>query len=201
MTKLRTLKNCNALREFTDLRPKLSCKTRWSGTFIMLGRFFELMDPINKLIATEFDETIVLPIRSVQASIKELYVKLKGLNSVMLELQKPNINLHSVRVLFDYTITEYPTMSYYLKERADIVFSPDFEAAVVKLLKEVDFISYFYGFYDFYLILQEELSPEEEMAAKRMKNVQPWRYLILSISFFKWSGFSFCFDLSLLVLY
>jgi hypothetical protein len=116
MTKLRTLKNCNALREFTDLRPKLSCKTRWSGTFIMLGRFFELMDPINKLIATEFDETIVLPIRSVQASIKELYVKLKGLNSVMLELQKPNINLHSVRVLFDYTITEYPTMSYYLKE-------------------------------------------------------------------------------------
>lgn len=143
MTKLRTLKNCNALREFTDLRPKLSCKTRWSGTFIMLGRFFDLLEPINKLISTEFDETIVLPIRSVQTCIKELFVKLKGLNSVMLELQKPEINLHNVRVLFDYTITKYPTMSDYLRERADIVFSPDFEAAVVKLLKEVDFIFLF----------------------------------------------------------
>lgn len=135
----------------------------------MLGRFFDLLEPINKLISTEFDETIVLPIRSVQTCIKELFVKLKGLNSVMLELQKPEINLHNVRVLFDYTITKYPTMSDYLRERADIVFSPDFEAAVVKLLKEVDFIFLFLWFL---LILQEELSPEEEIAAKRMKNSQ-----------------------------
>lgn len=137
MVKLRTLKNANALRKYTELRPKLICKTRWSGAFNMVERFFELVEPIKKLIESEFDETLQLPKKSALENIKGLFDKMKDFNSVMLKLQESNITLLDVRKLFDFTINSYPTMKNYLGSRAEIVFSPDFEAAVVRMLQKV----------------------------------------------------------------
>ena len=52
MVKLRTLKNSNLLRQHTDLRPIIRCKTRWNGAFRMVKRFFEMKESI-KLLAEE----------------------------------------------------------------------------------------------------------------------------------------------------
>ncbi len=49
MAKLSTLKNSAKLRAKTHLRPILSSSTRWSSTFLMVERYFELKQHLDFL--------------------------------------------------------------------------------------------------------------------------------------------------------
>jgi hypothetical protein len=60
MLKLRTLKMAAVLRNYTKLRPVLRCQTRWSGTYFMTSRFFQLLEHIRKLIDDGHDEEYAL---------------------------------------------------------------------------------------------------------------------------------------------
>lgn len=139
MSRLRTVKNSNRLREHTDLRPVLRCKTRWSGTYDMVARFLEIKDYIKKIIDyDEFLEDLFVSLKKQEwITLEELFTKMQKLNSVMLKLQEENVTLLTVRKLFDYTLKSFPTMETYLSPSAHIVHSPAFESAIVKLLKKV----------------------------------------------------------------
>lgn len=154
MVKLRTPKVSGAMRELTNLRPVLRCKTRWSGAFLMVDRYFELKEFVRTLARRENDpyqlEDLELRPAAV-ASLKVLLSNMKKLHSVMLELQKPDeTNLLTVRLMFDHTINTFPTMSHYIGSDSKIIHSPCFENAIVKLLKKVKFLI----FICLYLIFQ-----------------------------------------------
>ena len=113
MVKLRTPKVAGALKRLTKLRPVLRCVTRWSGTFLMISRFFELKEFVTTLINIKDDPhqlaDFTLGQRNI-TSLKNLFDNLKKLNSIMLELQSPSLSISTVRVFFDSTVAEFPSM-------------------------------------------------------------------------------------------
>lgn len=140
MTQFKTLKLSNILRQKTELRPVLRCKTRWSGSYNMVKRYFELKDFIKQLADDGvISDDFVLKTRTIQ-ELQLLLQEMEKLNSVMLSLQSSDIDLLDSRKLFDHTLKSFPTMSSYLATDAIIVHSPEFENAVVSLLKKVFFI-------------------------------------------------------------
>lgn len=144
MTKLKTLKLSNSLRKHTTLRPITRCKTRWSGAFNMLERYFKLKEIIKLLIDENLLDDEFLFQRKMIQELENLFGHMKKFNSVMLKLQSSEIDLLAVRRLFDHTIRSYPQMSSYLAVDADIVHSPEFEAALVAMLNEVKYLLYYY---------------------------------------------------------
>ena len=153
MVKLRTPKASGALRKLTILRPVLRCKTRWSGAFNMVERYFQLKDFITTMKNADDDphqlEDLMLR-RADLLALMTLFENMQKLNSVMLELQSPLLTLLTVRLLFDYTIQEFPSMASYLAPDANIVHSPEFEATLVKLHRNV---CHFLSLYLLYLLL------------------------------------------------
>ncbi len=139
MTRLRTVKNSHRLREFTDLRPLLRCKTRWSGAFNMVNRFFQIKDHIRAICdEDEILDDIYCSLKKQDViSLEDLLLKMKQLNSIMLKLQERNITLLVGRKLFDHALRHFPTMQTYLQIDSRIVHSPVFESALIKLLKKV----------------------------------------------------------------
>lgn len=176
MVKLRTPKVSGALRQLTNLRPVLRCKTRWSGACNMVERYFELKEYLRSLILNGDDpfqlEDLDLRPTAV-GTLKSLFANMQKLNSVMLELQKPDLDLSTVRLLFDHTINSFPTMRSFIGVDANIIHSPAFENAVVKLLRKV--LPIFYCSLIIYLVLtclftlQTSLTDEDEEALYSMK--------------------------------
>jgi hypothetical protein len=74
-------------------------------------------------------------------ALKAAFEDMKKLESVMVKLQSPSVTLLDVRKLFDSCIRVFPEMAEYLAPDAKIVHSPDFENAMVKLMRNVCRIS------------------------------------------------------------
>jgi len=135
MTKLRTLNIAGKLRTLTPLRPQLRCATRWTGTFSMLSRFFELQPFINELAEDEVEiEGRLLSQRELREA-STLNEELKLLSSVMTKLQDPSLTLLQARMLFDGTLSKFPQMHAHLSADSKIIHSPYFESGIVKLLQ------------------------------------------------------------------
>jgi len=135
MVKLRTLKNSALLRQHTPLKAKLRCKTRWTGAFQMVSRYFQIKDAIYSIVDEGDFEEYMLSIAEDRI-LSRLLEDMKKLWSVMKKLQDQTINLLDVRILFDRLIESFPSMSYYLAPNSNIVHSAVFESGVVKLLKK-----------------------------------------------------------------
>ncbi|RLN87599.1 hypothetical protein BBJ28_00027238 [Nothophytophthora sp. Chile5] len=132
MCKLRCLNAAAKLRKQTPLRPVLRNATRWSSTFAMIVRFFELKD----FICTEDDKIAALmPSRCEENKLQALLEDLKDFESTSLKLQSADgVSLLDVRDLFDALIEQYPTLSDYLAADAAIVHDEEFESACVSVL-------------------------------------------------------------------
>lgn len=89
--------------------------------------------------------------RNQLAALRVAFEEMKKLDSVMVKLQSSDITLSDVRKLFDHCLKTFPGMASHLATDAKIVHSPDFESALVKLIREV--CSYFFLFYFFLFIL------------------------------------------------
>ncbi|KAG6610903.1 GTP-dependent nucleic acid-binding protein engD [Phytophthora cinnamomi] len=132
MIKLRTLHHSAKLRFKTDLRPIIRQQTRWSSTFTMLNRYFELLPFID---AEDEELAELLPPAASKRRLRDLLGELKDVESVSKALQGADANLLDVRIWFDSLIAAKPSYARYLAPRADIVHSPDFEAGCVRVLK------------------------------------------------------------------
>ncbi|ETK79296.1 hypothetical protein L915_14829 [Phytophthora nicotianae] len=136
MIKLRTLTQSAKLRLKTDLRPVIRQDTRWSSTFMMLHRYFELLEHLD---TTDDEIADLLPSASCNRRLRALLKELMDVESVSKALQGTNDNLLDVREWFDGLIGIKPQYAYNLGTAhipsAAIVHSPDFESGCVRVLR------------------------------------------------------------------
>jgi hypothetical protein len=134
MKKLKTLVASAKLRKFVALKPKTRNVTRWNSTHDMLKRYQELKEFIPLIMMPEVADLMLSP--RDDREIDFLLKKLHDFESVTKTLQKEDINLNDVRILFDGVIEEYPETLERLSENADIIHDALFESAVVKILNK-----------------------------------------------------------------
>ncbi|KAG6578275.1 uncharacterized protein IUM83_16529 [Phytophthora cinnamomi] len=109
--KLRTLDHSAKLRFKTDLWPIIRQQTRWSSTFTMLNRYFELLPFID---AEEEELAELLPPAASKRQLCDLLVELKDVESVSKPLQGTDANLLDVRIWVDGLIAAKPSYARYL---------------------------------------------------------------------------------------
>ncbi|POM64907.1 Hypothetical protein PHPALM_19499, partial [Phytophthora palmivora] len=132
MVRLRTLKQSAKLRQKTTLRPVIRQDTRWSSAFLMVNRYFRLLEHIDGTVDAVVD---VLPAPASNKRLRALLNDLKKIESVSKALQADNVSFLDVRVWFDGLIAIKPHYATYLGPRANIVHSPDFESGCVRVLE------------------------------------------------------------------
>ncbi len=140
MKTLGNIKQAGKLRKKTDLEPIKRNATRWSSTYEMLKRFFEIKEFID-----DEDEQLAchLPSGLQLLSLQKLLQDLKQFEDITKELQKAAVSLSHVRAIFDEAIEQYNMLGKYLGHDAKIVHSPFFESGIVKLLEQdTDNLSY-----------------------------------------------------------
>jgi hypothetical protein len=121
------LKPAAALPELTELVAVRSSDTRWSSTYRMVKRFFELEDDLRQVHEVEMPRRLQLQV------LRELLPTLTKFDSVMVGLPKKGVALASARETFDEILEEFPELGHHLAHDANIVHSPVFEAAATKV--------------------------------------------------------------------
>ena len=129
MVKLRTGKIRGALFKLTSYTAKIKNATRWSSIFVMLSRYFVLVEFLSKI-----DEIAdMLPTRAQHKKLEALHVKCEEFYGYTLALQSEDITMYETRLLLDRLISRYPDMAHHLAPDAEIVQCVAFESAVVKV--------------------------------------------------------------------
>ncbi|KAL3657496.1 hypothetical protein V7S43_019101 [Phytophthora oleae] len=131
LRKLRTLKQAAKLRQKTPLEPVLHQDTRWSSTYAMLERYFQLYEHLST-VDEELED--LLPSRATHRSLRQLFDELKDVESISKKLHSSDLTMLDARDLLDDLLEIQPSFAEYLAPNAAIVQSPDFEAAAVRVL-------------------------------------------------------------------
>jgi hypothetical protein len=131
MSKLKDLNNHAKLLQLSPLDPVNQNTTRWSSTYSMLKRFF-VLEPVLQQIESiaEF-----LPHASEIEELQTVMAQLDDLNTVTVALQSATMNIPESREIFDEVLSRYSSMDKYLAPDEDIIHSPIFDNAVVKVMK------------------------------------------------------------------
>ncbi|ETP18590.1 hypothetical protein F441_07214 [Phytophthora nicotianae CJ01A1] len=98
----------------------------------MVKRFLEFKDAVKHVEAVNELMPRARDCRKLEKQLEDL----KALGSVCLALQFNKTTLSDVRIMFDGVIKRYPNMAKYLSKDANIVHSPAFESAVVKIMHQ-----------------------------------------------------------------
>lgn len=136
MKKLRTPILAAHLRKHTHLRAKVYNSTRWSSTAEMIRRYQKIKQFIPELdlpakYQSEMDDYV--PTHRENKTIDSLCEICGDLDSVTKMLQKDNMTLAHVRVLFNAVIEKFPCTESRLKHDASIVHNVNFESGLVKI--------------------------------------------------------------------
>ena len=139
----------------TNLRPILSNVTRWSSVPAMVSRYIELKEIIASF---SDDRSLIDYIPSARENNELLSLKenLISLNSVTTALQRENVDISQIRLLFDGTLKRFPELDEakkYITKDATIVKSPAFERGVKKIQDEDE----------------KNLTLEEKLAVKNLR--------------------------------
>ncbi|RHZ39684.1 hypothetical protein DYB31_014553 [Aphanomyces astaci] len=130
MLRARTVKNRAALRALTHLAPRLRNDTRWSSSYEMVHRFFEIKDAL----AMVPDLRSIFPCPGEVDQMGVLRNSLDIIQSFTLAFQRNDLKLNESRALMDVLCDKFPSMSHHLGMEAEIVKNPLFESAVVRVL-------------------------------------------------------------------
>ena len=131
MVKLRTLLLSAKLRKLTPIAPRIRNITRWSSTYEMIVRYVRLKDFLPALDSDEIDALSLTPFENRR--VDTLLQQLELLESVTKVLQDDTTTMSDVRAVFDAVMDKFPETSCRLTSSAEIVHSPLFEGAIVKL--------------------------------------------------------------------
>lgn len=96
----------------------------------MVKRYFQLKESIDEVSVNSDDLYLYLLTPKEHAALKSLFEHLANFQSITLALQKEDITLGKMRVLFDGVIEMYPTMNEYLSVSAPIIEFKDFESGI-----------------------------------------------------------------------
>ena len=132
MRKASTLKVSAQLRKLTSLHTVKENDTRWSSTFNMVDRFFQIQTELSAVA----DLIPLIPTLVECDLLAKGFVHLKHFNQITVLLQEEGITFLRVREIFDTMLEEdYPELSGHLATDAEIVENVEFERAVVKIAK------------------------------------------------------------------
>ena len=148
MTNLKSLKNRVRLAVVTNLAPETRNDTRWRSIYLMLKKYLRLVQETDNFrkCAFERDTRNLIPEDddtedSVFSTVKDIVRSLKIFDELCCWLQREDANevkLSKVRFYFDKLIKVFPAVERYLGKDSDLVHSPDFDNAVVKIQLAVD---------------------------------------------------------------
>ncbi|KAG3013890.1 hypothetical protein PC120_g13026 [Phytophthora cactorum] len=93
------------------LRPVIRQETRWSSTFMMLHRYFQLLEHLDK---EDGDIADLLPSPACNRHLRALHQELKDVESVSKALQGADVDLLDAREWFDGLSAAKPQYSFYL---------------------------------------------------------------------------------------
>ena len=133
MVTLRNVKQAGKLRTKTKLSAVLRNDTRWSSTFQMLERFFEIKDFID---TSDRALAVNLPSGLEVVTLQEVMKDLEEFESATKLLQDSKRTLLEVRAIFDGLMETYPSMHHYISGESKFVHSPAFENGIVKVQLE-----------------------------------------------------------------
>ena len=135
MVKLRTLRMSAKLREHTPLRPVLFNTTRWTSSSFMIKRYLEIKSVLIDHFSSYPHLLDLLLSPREEAAIEKLNEYMKILNSVTVALQRENLDLSNVRMLFNETLKKIQELDRnleYIVKDASIVKSKHFENGIIK---------------------------------------------------------------------
>ena len=140
MVELGTLKNRYKLASKTTLNPVKRNDTRWGSVFAMLKRYVDLKDILDTcpFKQTWKDKFLLKPYENYL--VTELMDKLYECEKTSLWLQTHDaraVSLRSVRAAFDHLVGVIDELETKLSPDADVVHSPAFENALVKLQRNL----------------------------------------------------------------
>ena len=96
----------------------------------MVKRYFQLKESIDEVSVNSDDLYLYLLTPEEHAAHKSLFEHLANFQSIALALQKEDITLGKMRVLFDWVIEMHPTMNEYLSVSAPTIEFKDFESGI-----------------------------------------------------------------------
>lgn len=131
MKTLSNIKKAGKLRLKTSLEPVTRNVTRWSSTYSMLERFFQLREHLDQ---SDVDLLQNIPSGPQLVELEVLRKNLKTFEIVTKRLQLADISLLDVRLIFDEVIKSYPSMASRLGAEASIVKYPFFESGICKVI-------------------------------------------------------------------
>jgi hypothetical protein len=164
MSDLKKHKNYYKLAIKTSLSPELHQVTRLGSTYSILNKYEKLA---GILPTCNFDASTndLIPTPREQGLIRELLEHLEKFNDVSIWLQTQKVkkehsvvNLHTVRLTFNYLLNLYPDLRPCLADTGRIVQDALFEKAVAKIQSG-----------EFY----NDLSPGEKSKLKVFKIAEP----------------------------
>ena len=120
-------------RTKTKLSAVLRNDTRWSSTFQMLQRFFEIKDFID---TSDRALAVNLPSGLEVVTLQEVMKDLEEFESATKLLQDSKRTLLEVRAIFDGLMETYPSMHHYISGESNFVHSTAFENGIVKVQLE-----------------------------------------------------------------
>jgi hypothetical protein len=128
MIKLDSLKFRGLLRKHTELAPLRRNQTRWSSTFNMLKRFFEIRKFIPQCL---FD---FIPAPGDEYKLEILLKDLNNIDSVAKALQDENISFLEARKLLDELAKDYPVLKSHIDPYSPVVKNPELESAIILVM-------------------------------------------------------------------
>ena len=112
------------------MHPKTANLTRWSSTYNMLIRYIDIEPHIR---AGRFPSSLKLLDADNFSALQQLIARLQDFHFISLKLQEDNTTMAFTRGMFDKLIRKVPSTASHLEWNSNIVHSPTFESAVVKL--------------------------------------------------------------------
>ena len=119
------------LRRHTPLASVTRNQTRWSSTFEMLKRYTQIREYIRLIGDADIDDLCLTPREN--RDVDTLLPVLTDLDAVTKVLQAESTTVMKARDMQDETVAEFPQLHDRLSSTANIVHSPTFESAVVRI--------------------------------------------------------------------
>ncbi|OWZ14672.1 hypothetical protein PHMEG_00011816 [Phytophthora megakarya] len=127
-SKANTLKSAAVLTELTELVAVRPNDTRWSSSYKMEKRVFEIEMELRQL------QELEMPRQSDLQLLRVFMRTLAKLDSVRIGLQKQGLSIASALGTLNEILEDFSELSHYLAQDAEIVHNPTFESALAKLL-------------------------------------------------------------------
>ena len=129
MKKASTLKVAAKLKQSTKYATVRENDTRWSSTYNMVRRYFQIQPQLNALV--ELLQLLPTPVEV--DTLSRGFKSLKNFDAITVLLQRDGSPFVEVRNIFNVLIEDFPEMEHHLGERSSLVVDRDFEEGIMRI--------------------------------------------------------------------